>query len=56
MSRSGIAAVVAAGLVSFAVAAPAPKSGVYELRFSYASRPYNGYRGGTIYARIYRGE
>ena len=37
---------------SFDVAA----SGVYELRFSYASRPYNHYKGGMIYARVYKGE
>ena len=42
--------------VSISQSFTAPKAGIYELRFSYASRPYNGYRGGTIYARIYRGE
>ena len=30
--------------------------GVYELRFSYASRPHNNYKGGMIYARVYKGE
>ena len=30
--------------------------GVYELRFSYASRPYDNYKGGMIYARVYKGE
>jgi len=32
------------------------KPGVYELRFSYAARPYNNYKGGQIFARIYKGE
>ena len=30
--------------------------GVYELRFSYASRPFDNYKGGKIYARVYKGE
>ena len=29
---------------------------MYELRFSYASRPHNNYKGGMIYARVYKGE
>ena len=32
------------------------KTGVYELRFSYAARPYNNYVGGQIFARVYRGD
>ena len=42
--------------VSISQSFTAPKAGVYQLRFSYASRPYSQYKGGTIYARIYRGE
>ena len=32
------------------------KTGVYELRFSYAARPYNNYVGGQIFARVYSGD
>ena len=42
--------------VSISQSFTAPKAGIYQLRFSYASRPYNHYKGGTIYARIYNGE
>lgn len=42
----------ASTMQSFDVAAP----GVYELRFSYASRPNDNYKGGMIYARVYKGE
>jgi len=37
---------------TFNVAAP----GVYELNFSYASRPFSSNSGGMIYARVYKGE
>ena len=30
--------------------------GVYELRFSYASRPFDNYKGGKIYVRVFKGE
>ena len=37
---------------SFNVVTP----GVYELNFSYASRPFSSNSGGMIYARVYKGE
>lgn len=42
--------------VSISQTFSADASGVYDLSFSYASRPYSHYKGGTIYARIYKGE
>lgn len=42
--------------VSISQSFDAPMAGVYELRFSYAARPYTQYAGGTIYARIYKGK
>lgn len=42
--------------VSISQSFTAPKAGIYELRFSYASRPYTTQDEATICARIHRGE